>query len=133
MQNKTNTQYQYVTLGSLFVYKVSIELCDLGWNIYSSLNWQNKKIMGDQFIKAVDSNAANIAEGYGRYYYLDRIKFYYNARASLLEAKHWAFLLSRRNIISKTQFDNFLKQANHVHYNLNKFIQSCYITKDAKR
>lgn len=52
--------------------------------------------MGDQLIRVIDSHAANIAEGYGRYHYLDRIKFYYNARASLLESKHWLYLFLKR-------------------------------------
>ena len=86
----------YIKLGDLFVYKISLELCDLGWQIYEPMDWRIKKIMGDQFIESTDSNAANIAEGYGRYHYLDRIKFYYNARASLLEAKHWILLLYKR-------------------------------------
>ena len=53
--------------------------------------------MGDQFIEAVDSVGANIAEGYGRFHYLDRIKFYYNSRASLIECnEHWIELLKER-------------------------------------
>lgn len=119
----------YTTLDNLYVYRQSIELCDLSWEIFESLTWQDKKIMGDQFIRAVDSNAANIAEGYGRYHYLDKIKFYYNARASLLEAKHWAFLLCRRRKISQEKFNQILNKANHIHYTLNKFIQSCYKAK----
>lgn len=113
-------------MGDLFVYKLSIELCDRGWKIYEEFSWQIKKIIGDQFITAVDSNAANIAEGYGRFHYLDKIKFYYNARASLLEAKHWSFLLQRRGIINAAQFKEFLKLANNIHYHLNQLIQSCY-------
>ncbi len=31
--------------------------------------------MGDQFIKSIDSVGANIADGYGRFHYLDRINF----------------------------------------------------------
>jgi len=42
--------------------------------------------MGDQFIRSIDSITANIAEGFGRFHFLDRRKFYYNARGSLLEA-----------------------------------------------
>lgn len=64
------------------------------------MNYENKKIIGSQFIRAIDSVGANIAEGYGRYHYLDRIKFYYNSRASLFESKHWVLLLKERKIIN---------------------------------
>jgi four helix bundle protein len=119
----------YIKLGDVFVYKIAIELCDLGWEVYSGLDWQMKKVIGDQFIRAIDSVAANIAEGYGRYHYLDKIKFYYNARASLLETKHWSYLLYKRSIITKEQFNIFLNQTNNIHYHLNKLIQSCYSAK----
>jgi four helix bundle protein len=119
----------YVKIEDLFIYKLSMELCDSGWSIYEKLDWRDKKIMGDQFITAVDSNAANIAEGYGRFHYLDRIKFYYNARASLIESKHWASLLQKRNKIFFQTYDNFIKQANHVHLELNKYIKTCYNSK----
>jgi len=122
----------YVKLGDVFVYKISIELCNKGWDIYKEMSWQIKKVIGDQFIRSVDSNAANIAEGYGRYHYLDKIKFYYNARASLLETKHWSFLLHQREIINKQQFEDILKLTNLIHYNLNKLIQSCYKAKSGK-
>lgn len=120
----------YIKLKDLFVYKISLELCDIGWEIYENLDWRDKKIMGDQFIRATDSNAANIVEGYGRYHYLDKIKFYYNARASLLESKHWSYLPHKRKIITKEMFGKFLKQAEHVHYHLNKWINTTYKNKD---
>jgi four helix bundle protein len=41
--------------------------------------------MGDQMRRASLSVAANIAEGYGRYYYRERIRFCYLARGSLEE------------------------------------------------
>lgn len=81
--------------------------------------------MGDQVITAIDSIGANIAEGYGRYHYLDRIKFYYNARGSLLEAKHWVYLLRKRNIITIEKSDDLFIQLNNLHQQLNKFIRSC--------
>ncbi|GIV44793.1 MAG: hypothetical protein KatS3mg035_1916 [Bacteroidia bacterium] len=31
--------------------------------------------MGDQFVRATDSIGANIAEGYGRFHYLEKLKF----------------------------------------------------------
>jgi four helix bundle protein len=124
---------EYISLNKLFVYQISMELCDLGWKIYELLDWKDKKIMGDQFLEATDSNAANIAEGYGRFHYLDRIKFYYNARASLLEAKHWTLLLFKRKKIHKEIFDSFFKLANQVNFELNKFISVTYNSKNNYR
>jgi len=88
--------------------------------------------MGDQFISAVDSNAANIVEGYGRFHYLDRIKFYYNARASLMESKHWCELLYVRDKILEEKYKQFIERAGQVHYQLNKWIKLTYSSKDSK-
>jgi len=41
--------------------------------------------LGDQLLRAARSTTANIAEGYGRFHYLDNAKFYSNARGSCWE------------------------------------------------
>ena len=41
--------------------------------------------LGDQMIRASRSTTANIAEGYGRYHYLDNAKFCSNSRGSCWE------------------------------------------------
>src|SRR5687768_9125729 len=41
--------------------------------------------MGDQMLRAARSTTANIAEGYGRFHYLDNAKFCSNARGSCWE------------------------------------------------
>ena len=120
---------EYIRLGNLEVYKTSLKLSRQSWTIYQRLDWQTKKIIGDQFIRSVDLIGANVAEGYGRYHYLDRIKFYYNSRGSLLEAKHWLWLLKTRNFISRQEFDELIKDLNYFNYQLNKFISSTYQTK----
>ncbi|MDP1614282.1 MAG: four helix bundle protein, partial [Methylococcales bacterium] len=95
---ENTSKKKYISLENLEIYKLAKELSAIGWKIYESLHWQDKKIMGDQFITATDSVGANIAEGYGRYHYLDKIKFFYNARASLKESsRHWLILLKERN------------------------------------
>ncbi|MBU1132235.1 four helix bundle protein [Patescibacteria group bacterium] len=45
-----------------------------------------------QIRRAVISITANIAEGYERYHYKDKIKFYYISRASLAETQSFLFL-----------------------------------------
>jgi len=63
---------KHILLKDLEVYKLARELSRIGWKIYNNLIWQDKKIMGDQFIMATDSFGANIVEGYRRYHYLDK-------------------------------------------------------------
>ena len=41
--------------------------------------------LGDQVLRAARSGTANIAEGYGRFHYLDNAKFCSNARGSVYE------------------------------------------------
>lgn len=56
----------YITLENLEVYQLSRRLCTAAWTIYASMDIQTKLIMGDQFIRSIDSVGANIAEGYRR-------------------------------------------------------------------
>jgi len=111
------------TLKNLEVYKLSRELSDLAWDIYKNLDLDQKIIIGQQFIKSVDSIGANIAEGYGRYHYLDKIKFYYNARASLFEAKHWADLLHIREMLAENKYNIVINQAENLQIKLNGWIK----------
>jgi len=43
-------------------YKLAREISKDAWDIYSRLNFNKQKIIGDQFIRSVDSIAANIAD-----------------------------------------------------------------------
>lgn len=121
---------EYILLKDLEVYQLARKLSEIGWKMFENLSWQDRKIMGDQFISSTDSIGANIAEGYGRYHYLDRIKFYYNSRASYMEAKeHWLNLLLERNKISKELFDEFEITGKKFLLKLNNFISVTYKNK----
>lgn len=50
---------EYIELKDLTVYKLARELSKIAWEIYSKLSWQEKKIIGDQFIESIDSVGAN--------------------------------------------------------------------------
>ena len=93
------------------------------------MDWRTKKIIGDQFVSSVDSSGANIAEGYWRYHYLDRVKFYYNARGSLLEATHWINLLIDRNLVSKEKSIIFIRIIKELELTLNGIIRATMKTK----
>lgn len=116
---------KYIPLKELEVYKLARQLSKIAWKIYINLDWRDKKIMGDQFLESMDSIGANISEGYARYHFLDRIKFYYNGRASLAEAaEHWSELLYERQKISKSNLDEIKTVASTLLLKLNNFIES---------
>ena len=50
---------EYIELKDLVVYRLARELSKIAWGIYSKLSWQEKKIIGDQFIESIDSVGAN--------------------------------------------------------------------------
>lgn len=119
----------YLTLDKLDVYKLARELEKIAWEIYSILDWQIKKITGDQFIESTDSVGGNIAEGYGRFHYLDKVKFYYNARGSLLESRHWLDLLDERKFLTSDSKKKYLAIYQELRPALNALIQSALIKK----
>lgn len=120
----------YIPLKDLEVYQLARELSRVGWEIYKILDWKMQKINGDQFIESTDSTGANVAEGYGRFHYLDRIKFYYNARGSFLECnEHWIELLKERGKVSEDLYKQYKETAVKFSKKLNNFISSTYQTK----
>ena len=109
---------------SLEIYSISRNLSNSVWRIYSEMGQENKVLFGRQLVRSVDSVGANIAEGFGRYHYLDSVKFYYNARGSLSEAKHWIQLLGERGLFDKDQGDTILSDMELLGKQLNGFINA---------
>jgi len=115
----------FIELKDLEVYQLSRKLSSIAWKIFCRMNFEDKKHIGDQFLRSVDSIGANIAEGYGRFHYLDKVRFYYNSRASHYEAfTHWLELLIERERISKNEFDSINETAHILQIKLNNFIKS---------
>ena len=114
----------YLSLEKLEVYKLARQLSTFAWQVYESFDWRIKKIIGDQFVTSTDSVGANIAEGYGRFHYLDKVRFYYNARGSLLESRHWLDLLKERKIISAKDINKYLITYKNLRIVLNGLISS---------
>lgn len=120
---------EYLSLDKLETYKKARELSGVSWIIYGTLEWQMKKILGDQFIESTDSVGANIAEGYGRFHYLDKVKFYYNSRGSLLESRHWFDLLVERKLAKQEFIKKYLEIYVELRLGLNALIKSAMIRK----
>lgn len=115
----------YLSLEKLETYKLARKLSDIVWMMFENFDYEIKKLFGYQFIQATESVAANIAEGYGRFHYLDKIRFYYNARGSLLESRHWFDILINRNkILNKNLINEYLNCYKKLRLALNGLIGS---------
>jgi four helix bundle protein len=110
-------------LGELEVYQLSIDIGRDAWQIYGTLPKTLQFSMGDQLLRAADSIGANIAEGFGRFHYLDSAKFYYNARGSLWETQHWFFLLQQRKLIPHDDYTAIQTKLDTLGRKLNNFIR----------
>jgi len=66
-------------------YKLSHQVMIEAYRVAEMLPSLEKYNLSDQLRRAGISIVLNIAEGYGRYHYLDCLRFYYIARGSLME------------------------------------------------
>ena len=70
---------------TLDFYQDSLILLTASYRLAESLPNCERYNLSDQLHRASCSICLNIAEGYGRYHYLDRLRFLYIARGSLSE------------------------------------------------
>lgn len=81
-------------------------------------------------LDSVDSVGANIAEGYGRFHYLEKIHFYFISRASLSEGKeHWLDLGLEREIVTPEEWDEICFIHKPLQIKLNNTITKTYESK----
>lgn len=114
---------KYLTVNDIGVYKVSSELSDYIWEIVIKWDYLAKTTVGAQWIRATDSIAANIAEGFGRFHKKDKIKFYYNSRGSLLESIHWTEKAYKRKLISVEENKYIMDKLNILPREINYLIK----------
>ena len=113
-----------IPLEDLEIYKLAFEIGEYVWKLVDKWEFFPKKTLGCQFVEAADSIAANIAEGYGRFFYKDRKQFCYYSRGSLLESKTWATKGFERKLISPEEFTTLIEKLKQLHFKLNVYIKT---------
>ena len=108
----------------LDVYRLAEELSDLIWDANDTWGAKAQQTIGCQIIRAADSIAANIAEGYGRNTPADRRKFYLYARGSFEENKAWLRKAIRRKVIAADEIGRYKTFIDELGPKLNAFIKS---------
>jgi four helix bundle protein len=106
------------------VYNLAMKLGDDVWNIVTTWNYFEKDVMGKQLIKAVDSIAANLSEGLGRYHFKETKNFTYFSRGSLYEAKTWLIKANSRRLIPDENLRTFMGDLDTLGKMLNSYINS---------
>ena len=66
-------------------YKLAMQVFCEAHRVVSLLLPEEKYNLANQLRRAATSIVLNIAEGYGRFHYLDSLRFYYIARGSMME------------------------------------------------
>lgn len=113
-----------ILLEDLQVYKHAMEIGELVYDITIKWDIFNKKNLGDQYLRAADSIALNISEGYGRYHYKENKNFCWYARGSLYETKTANQKAFNRKLITVEEYNNLLVKLKECHLLLNSYIKS---------
>lgn len=101
-----------------------MELGERVWNVIREWTCFEQDTIGKQMIRAIDSVAANLSEGFGRYHYKDVKNFGYYSRGSLYEAKTWLTKAHNRDLISDEDYDKLIQKINDLGVKLNNYIKS---------
>ncbi len=78
----------------------------------------------DQLRRASASVSANIAEGYSRFSFKDKNRFYYNSRGSLSECENFILISRDVEYMESEIAANLLQQTNRIRQMLNGLIRS---------
>jgi four helix bundle protein len=119
-----NNEKRYLKLNDIEAYKSAFHLSNYVWDIVNS--WEYglaKKTLGEQFVDAIDSISANIAEGFGRFYKKDKIRFYQYSSGSVKECFDWNEKAKYRKLITEEQYKYILNELLQLPLKINVLIK----------
>ncbi len=114
---------KFLNLNDINAYKLAFHLSNYVWNIVVSWDYFSKDTVGKQFVKAVDSISANIAEGFGRYFKKDKINFYRYSNGSVKESFDWNEKAKIRNLINKDEYQHIFNELQKLPKEINQLIK----------
>ncbi len=113
-----------MSLDELQVYQLSMGIAEKIWTIVNKWDYFSKDTIGKQLVRAIDSVAANLSEGYGRFHYKENKNFCYYSRGSLFETKTWITKANNRKLINDEDFLLFQNEIKTIGIKLNNYIKS---------
>jgi len=106
------------------VYNLAMDLGEVVYLEVIKWNYFNKDTVGKQLVRAVDSIAANLSEGMGRFHYKERKNFSYYSRGSLYETKTWLTKALNRKLIKEEIVEKMLQDLEIIGIKLNNYINT---------
>lgn len=113
----------YLKLKDIDAYVAAFQLSNYVWSMVTKWNKFEQNTVGSQFVRAVDSVSANIAEGFGRYGKKDKIVFYRYSFGSVKEAFDWNEKARIRNLLSKEEYDKIFSKLELLPKQINQLIK----------
>jgi four helix bundle protein len=113
-----------IPLKDLDVYKLSHEIGRCVSKIIEPWSFFHKNTLGNQFLRAADSIALNICEGYGRFHYRENKLFCYYSRGSLFETSECLVKAFERDLVSKSDYILMCSKLKLLKFRLNNYINS---------
>ncbi len=113
---------KFLKLNDIESYRVSFHLSNYVWDVIVKWSSFSQRTVGEQFVRAIDSISANIAEGFGRYGKKDKIKFYRYSQGSLNESLDWNQKSKVRKLVSKEEYDHIFIQLQKLPRAINALI-----------
>jgi four helix bundle protein len=99
---------KFLALRDIGAYTKSLKLSNEIWSMVLHWNYFSRDTIGKQYVRAVDSISANIAEGFGRYYKKDKVLFYRYAYGSLHESIDWTVKSRIRSLLDQETYNRIL-------------------------
>jgi four helix bundle protein len=116
-------------LKELQIYNQSMVMAEKIWSMVIAWDYFSKDTIRKQLVKAADSIAANLSEGYGRYHYRENKNFCYYSRGSLFKTKTWITKAYNGKLVDSSDFESLIKQMDDTGTRLNNYIASIGNTK----
>lgn len=113
---------EYMTLEKIDAY---VQAHRLGNEIWSCVNqWESfaRWSIGIQISKSADSISANLAEGFGRYYKKEKIRFYRYSTGAAWETREWLIKAKQRGLIPDGRADALIAGVEELPKMVNRLI-----------
>ena len=120
-------------LEDLHIYQTAMKIGEKVWDIVNDWEYFQKKSIGMQLVRAADSIAANISEGYGRYHYQENIQFCRQARGSIYELIDDFNECADEGYLDQKMLNDYKEAGYYLLKVLNKYISSLIKLKQATK